>query len=176
MVRTMRVSAALPDCGRTPFPGTLEPLAMDSRPTVLVVDDQMVVRTLVTRILTEAGYDVLQAGDATTALQLVEAERPHIAVVLTDVRMPGFSGIELGRRLWTLHPTLPVLYMSGFSPEPLDFLPSSEQERRWIPKPFSGDDLLARLLAFLPPRIQTIDLDGMTAGVMPRKDAAGPLA
>src|SRR5688572_26323808 len=97
----------------------LELLAMESRPTVLVVDDQLVVRTLVTRVLTEAGYDVLQASDATAALRFVQDEREHITVVLTDVRMPGFSGIELGRRIWATDPALPVLYMTGFARESL---------------------------------------------------------
>jgi DNA-binding response OmpR family regulator len=64
--------------------------------------------------------------------------------------MPGFSGVELGRRIWATDPALPVLYMSGFTPEQLDFLPSDEQERRWIPKPFSVPDLLARLASYLP--------------------------
>jgi DNA-binding response OmpR family regulator len=121
---------------------------MDARPTVLVVDDQLAIRTLVTRILIEAGYDVLQASDATSALRLIQEDRSHINLVLTDVRMPGFSGVELGRRVWATDPGLPVLYMSGFTPERLDFLPPPEQERRWIQKPFSVPDLLARLASY----------------------------
>jgi DNA-binding response OmpR family regulator len=129
---------------------------MDTRSTVLVVDDQREIRTLVTRILIEAGYDVLQASDATEALRVIQAERDHVSLVLTDVRMPGFSGVELGRRIWATDRALPVLYMSGFTPERLDFLSTEEQERRWIPKPFSVPDLLARLNSYLPTAGQTV--------------------
>jgi CheY-like chemotaxis protein len=148
------------DCAPEPGDLSLELLPLASRPTVLVVDDQLVIRTLVTRILTEAGYDVVQASDATAALRLIQEERGQLTLVLTDVRMPGFSGIELGRRIWATDPALPVLYMSGFAPEVLDFLPTAEQERRWILKPFTGDELLARLIPFLPPRSQTFPLEG----------------
>jgi CheY-like chemotaxis protein len=50
----------------------------------------------VARVLSVAGYGVLQATDAAAALRLFEEEREHIALVLTDVQMPGMSGVELG--------------------------------------------------------------------------------
>jgi DNA-binding response OmpR family regulator len=133
---------------------------MDAPRTVLVVDDQPIVLDLVARILTVAGYGVLQATDATAALRLFQEERERIALVLTDVQMPGMSGVELGRRIWATDPSLPVLYMSGFTPEPLDFLSADEQQGRWIAKPFSGDELLARLMPFLPPQKQTYRTEG----------------
>ncbi|HET8625180.1 MAG TPA: response regulator [Gemmatimonadales bacterium] len=124
---------------------------MNAPRTVLVVDDQPLILAIVARVLSVAGYGVLQATDAAAALRLFQEEREHIALVLTDVQMPGMSGVEVGRRIWATDPSLPVLYMSGFTPEPLDFLPAGEQEKRWIAKPFSGDELLARLTPFLPP-------------------------
>jgi hypothetical protein len=50
--------------------------------------------------------------------------------------------------------------MSGFTPEPVDFLPAGEQEKRWIAKPFSGDELLARLTPFLPPNTPPYRIEG----------------
>lgn len=134
-------------------PGTAPLIAacqMNAPRTVLVVDDQPLILAIVARVLSVAGYGVLQATDGATALRLFQEEREHIALVLTDVQMPGISGVEVGRHIWSTDPSLPVLYMSGFTPEPLDFLPAGEQERRWIAKPFSGDELLARLAPYLP--------------------------
>jgi two-component system cell cycle sensor histidine kinase/response regulator CckA len=147
---------------RPSTPSLIAACQMNAPRTVLVVDDQPLILAIVARVLSVAGYGVLQATDAAAALRLFLEERERITLVLTDVQMPGMSGVELGRRIWATDPSLPVLYMSGFTPEPLDFLPASEQERRWIAKPFSGDELLARLTPFLPPNRAPSRIEGPT--------------
>ena len=76
-----------------------------------------------------------------------------------EAPLDGVRQLLLSQRLrefWATDPALPVLYMSGFTPERLEFLPTEEQERRWILKPFSVPDLLARLASYLPSPDQAV--------------------
>jgi two-component system, cell cycle sensor histidine kinase and response regulator CckA len=109
---------------------------------VLVVDDEVMVRRAVRRLLERRGFRVEEAGGAAEALRRV-AEEPAIDAVLSDVVMPEVSGVELAARLAALRPALPVLLMSGCS----DGAPRTDREI--IPKPFDGDALAGRLEAAL---------------------------
>lgn len=82
-----------------------------SRLLLLVEDDPLVRMTLVEG-LTDAGFDVLEAEDAETALTLI-AERPDIDVLLTDINLPGADGFSLAYAARLLRPRLPVVYASG---------------------------------------------------------------
>jgi signal transduction histidine kinase/DNA-binding response OmpR family regulator len=82
--------------------------------TVLVVEDEMLVRTLSARVLEGEGYSVLLAESGTEALALLERHAERVGLVLTDVAMAGVSGRELGLRLAEIRPGLPVLFMSGY--------------------------------------------------------------
>src|SRR5439155_20883262 len=81
--------------------------------TILLVEDEDLVRSLGARILREQGYTVLEASSGTEALKLADARHGELALVLTDVIMPGISGFELGEQLRAREPELPVLFMSG---------------------------------------------------------------
>ena len=83
---------------------------------VLVVDDEEQVRNLAVRILARAGYAVRSAASASQALDVV-AEEP-IDLVVTDVVMPGLSGIDLLTELRRRNPALPVVLVTGGSAEP----------------------------------------------------------
>ena len=83
------------------------------RRTILVVDDEEVIRNFVKAILEFAGYDVLAARDGSVALSLYSEHQPKVALLLTDHRMPGMTGLQLAGHLRTLEPRLPVLVMSG---------------------------------------------------------------
>ncbi|HET8623974.1 MAG TPA: response regulator [Gemmatimonadales bacterium] len=122
----------------------------DQHLTVLVVDDDPAVRAVATRGLVLAGYDVLQAHDGVHALELLqETDHPPIKLVVVDVVMPGLRGDDLGRLLHHTHPSLPVLYMSGFSAPVLDFLSEREFARRWLIKPFKLEELTAKVHSLL---------------------------
>jgi DNA-binding response OmpR family regulator len=109
------------------------------------VDDDAQVRAVSARALADAGFDVLQAHDAITALNLLEDTLgAGVCLVITDVAMPGMTGDELGRKLHRVRPTLPVLYMSGHSRPNMDFLSESDLLQCWIDKPFSLATLVAR--------------------------------
>jgi two-component system C4-dicarboxylate transport response regulator DctD len=80
---------------------------------VLVVDDEAVIRAFVARALTLAGCDVAVAADGREALRLVAEGRVRPAVVVTDIEMPGMTGIELAARLLALRPALRIVMMTG---------------------------------------------------------------
>ena len=108
---------------------------------VLVVDDEELVRNLTVRVLQRAGYDVASAGDATLALDLVEQD--GFDLVVSDVVMPGLSGVELLNELRDRRPDLPVLLMTGGSPEPERTTRALELGANGIVyKPYSHTELL----------------------------------
>lgn len=106
---------------RTPLPSWLKRISR-ARPqepttvvhTALIVDDETPIRTLVDRILREAGWQTFVAEDGEDAL-MVAASIDKVDLLLTDLMMPRMNGNELARRLRALRPDLPVLYLTGFS-------------------------------------------------------------
>jgi signal transduction histidine kinase len=109
--------------------------------TILVVEDEPSVRRLAATILRRAGYTVLEAGDAHTAMT-VAASNAAIALLLTDVVLPGGpSGVSLGRALKAARPGLIVLHMSGYSVE-LSSMATPEERAAFLGKPFTPPVLL----------------------------------
>jgi two-component system, cell cycle sensor histidine kinase and response regulator CckA len=115
------------------------------RPVVLVVDDDPQVRAITVRALAEAGFVTLEATNPIDALALLQDPHHHeIHLLITDIVMPGMSGDDLGRLLHRTHPTLPVLYMSGYSLPHFEFLTPDELEHCWISKPFDISELVQK--------------------------------
>lgn len=81
--------------------------------TILVVDDEHGVREIIAEGLELAGYNVLQAGSGEDALRILD-RRPDLRLVVSDVRMPGISGIELARSIVATGRQLKVILISGF--------------------------------------------------------------
>jgi CheY-like chemotaxis protein len=118
--------------------------------TILVVDDEEAVRRLASRMITWMGNQVLEARHAREALATIEEHNGPIHLVVTDIKMPGMNGRELGRIIEQRWPGLPILYMSGFASEVFrDGL--LEPGAPFLPKPFTQDDLAARVRATLEP-------------------------
>jgi two-component system cell cycle sensor histidine kinase/response regulator CckA len=82
--------------------------------TILVVDDEPPIRQLVARILERKGHRVIQCGDAASALAATDA----VDLLLVDYVLPDINGRELTAQLRESRPTLPVILMSGFLPDP----------------------------------------------------------
>jgi CheY-like chemotaxis protein len=100
--------------------GAVEPLVTwretpHGSETILVVEDEKMVRDLAHEILLMQGYTVLAAADASVALQLCEQHQGPIHLVITDAVMPRISGRELVQHLEHLRPTAKILYMSGYT-------------------------------------------------------------
>ncbi|HKT60012.1 MAG TPA: ATP-binding protein [Gemmatimonadales bacterium] len=84
---------------------------------ILVVEDEAMLRDLARRALERKGYDVVVVTDGASALRLLEGDTPRFDLVLTDVVMPKLNGKELADRVWSRFPGLPVLFMTGYSPQ-----------------------------------------------------------
>lgn len=108
--------------------------------TVLVVDDQDLVRDVVRIALEQAGYRVLEAGTPTKALATVEQEH-DIDVLLVDVVMPEMDAFDLARRVEAEVPGVRVIYTSGYT--------DATEEGHFIQKPFSPAQLVAKVESVL---------------------------
>ena len=117
--------------------------------TVLVVEDDEAMRKLIVALLDGSGYRVLQAPNGEAALQLTTECDQHIDLVLTDMLMPGMSGIELSTKLRELRPGLKVLLMSGYAGDLIARYRVAESEIMLIEKPFTRSNLLSRIRAAL---------------------------
>jgi two-component system, cell cycle sensor histidine kinase and response regulator CckA len=117
--------------------------------TILVVDDEPVVRAMMIRSLREAGYTVLEADGAPTALALARKHAGPIHAVVTDLAMPGMRGRELARTLVAGLPALRVLFVSGFAGDEVERLGLLEAGRPFLSKPFAPELLVERVRELL---------------------------
>jgi PAS domain S-box-containing protein len=108
---------------------------------VLVVEDDDMVRKLATRLLALDGYEILQAASADQALALIERDSGAVDLLLTDVLMPGMSGVELAQRLRERFPGLPVVFMSGYATEMLAKQGLRPDAGGFVAKPFGTEAL-----------------------------------
>ena len=108
---------------------------------ILVVDDDDPVRVMLARLLRTQGYSVLQAANAAEARKLLEADEPP-DLIISDIVMPGESGMEFRRYVSELWPDLPVILVSGYSAEgPAEFA-AKTANTMFVQKPFAADQLL----------------------------------
>jgi two-component system cell cycle sensor histidine kinase/response regulator CckA len=116
--------------------------------TVLLVEDEPVVRAIAARSLERGGFRVLQASGGGVAMELVDRNgEPDL--VLTDLMMPGMGGAELARRLGERWPALPILFMSGYSVDDLLRRGAIDSGLVIIQKPFTPDGLVRSVAAAL---------------------------
>src|SRR5262249_19772317 len=83
--------------------------------TILLAEDEDGVRKYVINLLSQRGYQVLPASDGKSAMELAVQHRGRIDLLLTDLVMPGMSGLDLASQFAKVRPGVPVLYMSGYS-------------------------------------------------------------
>lgn len=117
--------------------------------TILLVEDEAGVRSLVKRILTQKGYRVLEAADGAIALRLAAGHVGEIDLVLTDVAMPNLGGRGMVEELRELSPDLRILFMSGIPKE--DVFPEKAVAGRtpYLQKPFTSETILSEVRAAL---------------------------
>jgi signal transduction histidine kinase len=128
---------------------TREPDVPCGNETILLVEDQEVVRRLAFKILKRLGYKVLQADNGATALHLVENHPHTIHVLLTDVVMPGMSGPELAERSRALRPDMQVLYTSGYTENAISHHGVLDSGVNFIAKPYVPATLAQKLRLLL---------------------------
>src|SRR5215204_3080105 len=116
--------------------------------TVLVVDDEEAVRRLACRMLTWTGYQAMEATHGREAIATIEQHAGGIHLVLTDIKMPGMSGRELGRHVEQRWPGKPIIYMSGFASEVFQG-GLIEPGAPFLAKPFTQEDLIQKVRGLL---------------------------
>jgi CheY-like chemotaxis protein len=117
--------------------------------TVLLVEDDDTVRSMVTDMLTGHGYRLLEARNGREALAMFLDNKDAIDLVVTDIVMPEMKGNELGKHLNSLVPNVKILYMSGNSEKSLVAEVESDMSVDFIHKPFRVNDLLQRVRSLL---------------------------
>jgi PAS domain S-box-containing protein len=136
------------DAGLTDDAGVVEILPGEAREVVLVVDDEPTVRQFSVDALTELGYGVLEADSAAAALRLLQAH-PEIALLFTDIVMPDTNGRQLADAARQVRPALKVLYTTGYTRNAVVHNGVVDAGVELIGKPFTIDELAARLRACL---------------------------
>jgi hypothetical protein len=147
---TIRVdlpATSAPRSSRRPTPPDVS--LREQGETVLLVEDEAIVRNPAQRLLTRHGYTVLTASNAAAALEIAAEHPGPIDLLLTDVVMPGRSGKDLSVDVVALRPTTKVLFMSGYSYDVIVHQGVLESGVNLIEKPFSPDDLLRKVRRIL---------------------------
>jgi len=135
------------------FPGeetTNSPIPSESRQnsdsqeveTVLLVEDEAMVRVLASRILRARGYKVIEAADGHEAIRIAQGSTEKIHLVMTDMIMPGMSGSEMMTVIKTIIPGVQSLYTSGYSDGAVNGLDSGAA---FLPKPFTAVTLACKV-------------------------------
>jgi CheY-like chemotaxis protein len=113
--------------------------------TILLVEDDEMVRTLVRETMESCGYRVLEASDPLEAHVVASNYRNTIQLLITDVIMPKASGPELAKELLQISPGLKVLYMSGYADRAISKRGVRRREVAFLPKPFTPAELIAKV-------------------------------
>ena len=112
--------------------------------TIILAEDELMVRTMAATILREEGYDVLESSNGEEALQVAnQREGRKINLLLSDIRMPRMNGIYLYQQFRSHYPGVPVLLMSGYTDE------SIPRSASFLPKPFTPTKLAEKVRAVL---------------------------
>ena len=119
--------------------------------TIVLVEDETNLRSVTAAALRSSGYTVLEAESPVKAIQLVESYGDPIHLLLTDVIMPGMSGVELSKRLRVFRPDLRVVFISGYGGDELKRQLSVAPDAVLVEKPFSKRSLLMKINAVLHP-------------------------
>jgi two-component system cell cycle sensor histidine kinase/response regulator CckA len=113
--------------------------------TVLVVEDERIVRRLICDVIRERGYTVVEAGDGVEALRCAEDHVGPIHLLITDLVMPRMSGRVLAEHLTALRPGMRVLFLSGHTADAMERHGVQDEETAFLQKPFAPDSLAAKV-------------------------------
>jgi PAS domain S-box-containing protein len=117
--------------------------------TVLLVEDEEMVRKLASELMEESGYVVLSASGGEEAINFATAHKDRIDLLITDVVMPKISGKEVAEQLKTIHPETKVLFMSGYTDEAIVHHGIVDSHIAFIQKPFSEHALAHKIREIL---------------------------
>src|SRR4030066_1281540 len=113
--------------------------------TILLAEDEETVRALAFRILSDQGYKVLETGEPLQAVQIFNNYKGKIDLIITDIIMPGMTGLGLVQRIQTTHPDVKVLYISGYTDTSMLHQGVLESDTPFLQKPFTPQTLLKKV-------------------------------
>ena len=117
--------------------------------TILLVEDSDALREITKAFLQIAGYSVLEARNGADALGLAREFKSPIHLLLTDVVMPGMSGLDLAKTLCAFHPESRLLFMSGYTETGISDHGMPDKAIHFLTKPFSGQSLTMKVREIL---------------------------
>ncbi|MBL8867294.1 MAG: response regulator [Planctomycetia bacterium] len=158
----------LPAAGRTEEleapPETMHSISADdltpipSRGTVLLVEDDAMVRSTARRVLTRNGFHVLSAEGVADAVRLAR-EAKRLDLLLTDVVMPQLSGPDVAALVRQFHPEVRLVFMSGYTPEEIARQGIELGDGRFVQKPFTAESLMEGVRIVVSKTVPDLDLD-----------------
>jgi signal transduction histidine kinase len=138
-------TVAADDAPAAGAPDNAPPQAAEPGETILLVEDQDMLRCLARDTLVSCGYDVLEAVGSEEALELSEVHSGPIHLLVTDVVMPKLSGPELAAKLLPLRPAMQVLYISGYPDDSLGYRGTLGEDVNFLQKPYAAALLSSRV-------------------------------
>lgn len=135
-----------------PAPATVSEGVPVPAATILLVEDEECVRNVTREVLESDGYRVLEAEDAIDGIRLCELHRGSVDLVLTDVVMPGMNGREMAKRLVDRHPQVKVVFMSGYTDNPVLRNAFADYNTVYLQKPFTVQVLRSKVREVLQSR------------------------
>lgn len=120
--------------------------------TILLVEDEASVRSVTREVLESEGYRIVEAQDAIDGIRVCEQFLGNIDLVLTDVVMPGMNGRDMARKLTQRHPHLKIMFMSGYTDNPVLREAFSDCRTVYLQKPFTVQTLCGKIKDMLAGR------------------------
>lgn len=139
----------VPDVTPPAEPGRQCDHAAGGNETILLVEDERMVRVVAARFLESAGYRVVEALDGAQAIERFSSHQPTIQMVIMDLIMPNVGGKTAGELIRKMDHSVPILYVTGYDFGQLDSGSLPEQNCEIIHKPFSRDELLSKVRQML---------------------------
>jgi DNA-binding response OmpR family regulator len=128
-------------------------MAENDKKTILIVEDEVMVRMLVVDVLNDLGFSALEAQDATTALPFLHGSHP-IDLMITDIGLPGVDGWELARLARKARPDIKILILTGFQSADAATLERDGLQDVMV-KPFDMGAFEAKVMAMLSPTMES---------------------
>jgi CheY-like chemotaxis protein len=134
-------------------PPPAQPMPVTHGEQVLIVDDEPGITTVLTRVLVRAGYRVTAHADPRAALADFVKRPTEVALIITDLTMPGMNGLELAGKIGEVRPELPMIIATGFAGSLITakLLAEHPNIRHTVEKPFSPESMLRLIAEVLKP-------------------------